>query len=117
MEIFRLRWSDVMYDEGLLAVRAKLKSGKMRYVPMSPELAVEIRRYPAVIGEDRILPPDLDATSGRQRVEGSFEDLLDRARIQDFRFRDLRHTFASWYMMHGGDLYELAKNSATRTSR
>jgi integrase len=23
--------------------------------------------------------------------------------------RDLRHTFASWYMMNGGDLYELAK--------
>jgi hypothetical protein len=35
-------------DEGLLAVRAKLKGGKMRYVPMPPELAVEILRYPAV---------------------------------------------------------------------
>jgi integrase len=42
-------------------------------------------------------------------VEGSFEDLLDRAGIQNFRFHDLRHTFASWYMMNGGDLYELAK--------
>ena len=42
-------------------------------------------------------------------MEGSFEDLLERANIQDFRFHDLRHTFASWYMMNGGDLYELAK--------
>jgi integrase len=38
-EIFGLMWSDVMYNEGLLAERAKLKGGKMRYVPMPPELA------------------------------------------------------------------------------
>ncbi len=40
-EIFSLSWSDVMYNEGLAAVRAKLKGGKMRYVPMLPELASE----------------------------------------------------------------------------
>ena len=108
-EIFGLDWSDVMYGEGLLAVRAKLKGGKMRYVPMPPELAGELRRYPVVTGEDRIFPPEPGAVSGRQRVEGSFDDLLERAGIQDFRFHDLRHTFASWYMMNGGDLYELAK--------
>ena len=33
-EIFGLKWSDVYVQEGLIAVRAKLKGGKMRYVPM-----------------------------------------------------------------------------------
>jgi integrase len=118
-EIFGLKWSDVMYNEGLLAVRAKLKGGKMRYVPMPPELADELRRYtpqPAnnvlyIAGNnhEQIFPPKEGAKGERQRVEGSFEDLLERADIQDFRFLDLRHTFASWYMMNGGDLYELAK--------
>jgi len=120
-EIFGLRWSaDVMYNEGLLAVRAKLKGGKMRYVPMLPDLADELRRYMAKPKKDnvrfianhdsdRIFPPKADAKGERQRVEGSFEDLLDRAGIENFRFHDLRHTFASWYMMNGGDLYELAK--------
>jgi integrase len=32
-----------------------------------------------------------------------------RADIWDFRFDDLRYTFASWCMMNGGDLYELAQ--------
>ena len=53
--------------------------------------------------------PSLGAKGERQRVEGNFEDVLDRAAIKDFRFHDPRHTFASWYMMNGGDLYELAK--------
>jgi len=118
-EIFGLKWSDVMYNEGLLAVRAKLKGGKMRYVPMPPELADELRRfmpqpannvlYIAGNNHEQIFPPKDGAKGERQRVEGSFEDLLERAEITDFRFHDLRHTFASWYMMNGGDLYELAK--------
>jgi hypothetical protein len=55
--------------EGLIAVRAKLKGGKMRYVPMASELAGELRRFPVVIGENRIFPPKAGATSGRQGVE------------------------------------------------
>ena len=48
-------------------------------------------------------------TGKRRHLEGSFEDLVKRASISNFRFHDLRHTFASWYMMNGGDSYELAK--------
>lgn len=118
-EIFGLRWFDVMYNERLLAVTAKLKGGKMRYAPMLPGLAEELRLYmpkPAkkgnvrfIVNRDLIFPPKAEAKGARRRVESSFEDLLERAEIEDFRFHDLRHTFASWYMMNGGDLYELAK--------
>jgi integrase len=108
-EIFALQWSDVLYKEDLIAVRSKLKGGKVRYVPLTPELAGELRRYPAVIGEEKIFPPKRGAQGERQRVEGSFETIRTMAGIENFRFHDLRHTFASWYMMNGGDLYELAK--------
>ena len=108
-EIFALKWSDVLHREELIAVRSKLKGGKMRYVPMPPELAREIQRFPVVMGEDRIFPPKRGASGKRQRVEGSFETVLILAGIHEFRFHDLRHTFASWYMMKGGDLYELAR--------
>jgi len=98
-----------MYNEGPLAVRAKLKGGKMRYVPMLPEIASELQCYPADISDDRLFPSRKRALGVRRRLEGSFEGLLKRAKISNFRFHDLRHTFASWYMMNGGDLYELAK--------
>jgi integrase len=118
-EIFGLLWSDVLYRERLIAVRAKLKGGKIRYVPLSPELAEELRISQTAANDNhclsaandnvRVFPPRPGAKGERQRVEGSFEDLLKRAGIREFRFHDLRHTFASWYMMNGGDLYELAK--------
>jgi len=108
-EIFGLKWDDLLYREELIAVGAKLEGGKMRYVPMPPELAAEFKRYPVILGEDRIFPPKPGAKRERQRVDKSFETILDLAGIEDFRFHDLRHTFASWYMMNGGDLYEPAK--------
>ncbi len=40
--------------------------------------------------------------------------MLEMAGIQDFRFHDLRHKFASWYMMNGGDLYELRQTTGSR---
>lgn len=76
---------------------------------MTPELAAELRKYPAVIDVEQLFPPKRSAKGERQRVEGSFATILELASIQNFRFHDLRHTFASWYMMNGGDLYGLAK--------
>ena len=108
-EIFGLKWTDLHYGEGLMAVRAKLKGGKIRYVPMLLELAREFKQFRTTIGEERIFPPEPGAKRERQRVDKSFETILTMAGIENFRFHDLRHTFASWYMMNGGDLYELAK--------
>ncbi len=76
---------------------------------MTSQLAEEIQKYPKPFGESRIFPPKGGVASRRQRLDGSFAGMLERAKIWDFRFHDLRHTFASWYMMNGGDLYELAK--------
>src|ERR1051326_7712810 len=108
-EIFGLTWYDLRNSEELIAVCSKLKGGKIRYVPMTPELAAELRKYPVVIGEEHLFPPTGDSKGERQRVESSFGTILTLAGIENFRFHDLRHTFASWYMMNGGDLYELAK--------
>jgi len=42
-------------------------------------------------------------------VKVAFGRVLKDAGILNFRFHDFRHTFASRYMMSGGNLYTLAK--------
>jgi integrase len=42
-------------------------------------------------------------------VKRAWEHALKVARITDFRFHDLRHTFASHFAMKRGDLYALAE--------
>src|SRR5882762_7198927 len=53
-EIFGLKWTDLHYGEGLMAVRAKLKAGKIRYVPMLPELTREFKQFRRTVGEERL---------------------------------------------------------------
>lgn len=45
----------------------------------------------------------------RKQVSASFDASARKAGIEDFTFRDLRHTFASHFVMRGGSLKELQK--------
>ncbi|WP_370870088.1 tyrosine-type recombinase/integrase [Phenylobacterium sp.] len=39
----------------------------------------------------------------------AFASALKASEIKDFRWHDLRHTFASWWVQGGGDLYRLSR--------
>ena len=68
------------------------------------------RRFPA----DRLPTPlnlwlvFANKAGGRfLEIRGAFKNACERAGISDLHFHDLRHTFASQWMMAGGDLYVL----------
>jgi len=51
-----------------------------------------------------------DATGKRPvGIREAFEDAVKRACIADFRFHDLRHSFASYLAMNGATLAEVAE--------
>lgn len=104
-EVLGLLWGDVDLDAGVVTFRRETtKNHKPRSVPMSPELHAAIsalrrgRRDEAVFTWNH---------APLKRVRRSFERACRKAGLRDFRVHDCRHTFASWFVMNGGDIYVL----------
>ena len=45
----------------------------------------------------------------------SFDDAMDRAKVENFRFHDLRHTFATRLVQAGVGMYEVQKLGRWKT--
>lgn len=104
-EVFNLRWRDVDFDRRLLTVEgATAKSQQTRHVHLNSEAI-------AVLGPWRQQNDDelvfTSPVSGERfdNIKHSWERLRENAGIPDFRFHDLRHTFASKLVMASADLY------------
>ena len=104
-EFFNLRWEDIDFEQQVLTVQGEgAKSGKTRHVPMNG-IVVDVLgawwdQFNATGG--LIFP----SKSGEKfdNVNKAWRGVLHDAGISDFRWHDLRHTFASWLMMKSVDL-------------
>ena len=102
-EIRDLKWKDVDFKQGVITL-LRTKSGKARYIPINTacrNVLSSIAKHP----ESEYVFCKRDGTS--YDVRKGFETAKKRAGIQDFRFHDLRHTFASHMAMSGADLTTL----------
>lgn len=95
--ILGLDWSEVDLASGLITVT--VKGDKRHTVRMTPELR-------AMLGMERDRRGRVfDLKNFRKRWDGA----VKRARLDDFRFHDLRHTFASWARMAGADIADICE--------
>lgn len=103
-EIRNLEWRDLDFDTGFLIVRDS-KNGETRHVPMDSTVVALFRNWPRTEGSEFVFT---NAAGGRIGwLQHGFRKALGRAALTDLHFHDLRHTFASQWMMAGGDLYVL----------
>ncbi|MHC9086280.1 tyrosine-type recombinase/integrase [Luteimonas sp. RIT-PG2_3] len=97
-ELLSLDWSDINLQARTLTVRREhAKSGKQRHVPLNAEAASILRQWASQHGDN-------GSVFGVAGVKSSRDTLLTAATIENFRFQDMRHHFASRLVMAGVDL-------------
>lgn len=104
-ELLNLKWEDINFHNKTILVRNS-KNNEARVIPMNEPvyLALKISYTP---GKEYVFNTK-DGTPHRELKTG-FNASLIRAGIKDFRFHDLRHTFASHLAMKGCNLQTIQK--------
>ena len=114
-ELINLRWNAVDLKGRMLTVKNtesfQTKSGRERYVP----LVGEALRVACQLQEERVSEADgyvLKSASGEQLygnyLSKRFREYRRLAGLpKHLHFHSLCHTFASWFVLRGGDLYRL----------
>ncbi len=107
-EILKLTWDAVDLKKGHLTL-VDTKNGETRGVPVAGMALKLLRKHAKVrrIDTQLVFP----GREGEKPIEikEAWEFALDRAKITDFRFHDLRHTAASYLAMSGATLAEIAE--------
>jgi integrase len=96
-ELLGLTWERVDFGRGVIRLEIT-KSGRRPEVPMRQTVYDVLSGLPG--GRTGRLRPDID----RYRLRRAWEAAVEAAGLEDFRFHDLRHTFASRFVMRGGGL-------------
>lgn len=99
-ELLSMIWGDVDLEAKMLTIRAEnAKSGRQRHIPLNVEALDVLQRWSIRTGGQRI-----GRVFNVNDVKTGWTKLLTDARIEQFRFHDLRHHFASRLVRAGVDL-------------
>lgn len=110
-EIMTLRWQDVDFSRGLISLH-ETKNGERRAVPLVGHALEELRKLGKVrnLHSPFIFPASERGQSDRPfDIHAPWQRALKEAKLEDFRFHDLRHSAASYLAMNGASLAEIAE--------
>lgn len=102
-EILALTWADLDAARDEIRIRTS-KNHLPRVLPMEGAFDV-FKRQPSRKG--LVFPGAKGFGESVAEVTRQINQAARDAKIPDFTFHDCRHTFASWYVQSGGDLYKL----------
>jgi len=123
-ELLGLTWGRVDLRRGQLTVSASTtKTNKVRHVALNTAVIEVLKVWRGNVvafnGDSLVWP----SQTGREivNIKRRWKALCDQANVEDFRFHDCRHDFASRLVQSGVDLYQvkglLGHQSITQTER
>jgi len=102
-EILNLKWQNIDFERGLIVLEEKdTKNCKRREIPIESRLLEKLKVLYSK--SDRSYVFINKHGQPLRKIDCQFKNLLKKAGIVNFRFHDLRHTFASYMVMSGLDL-------------
>jgi integrase len=106
--LFSLEWRDINFSERLLVLRAETaKNDKIGYVPLNDtayDLLSRWRDQSKETTPNALVFPSPITGKKMDNCKSAWEGLLKKAGIENFRWHDMRHDFASQLVMAGVDL-------------
>jgi integrase len=104
-EIFNLNWQDIDFYKRILTVTGEIsKGGKTRHIPLSKEAHDTLTKWQDSTTLEGLVFKSPQSGQKIDNISTSWQNLLKKANITNFRFHDLRHHFASKLVMNGVDL-------------
>lgn len=101
-EVLTLKWDSVDLKNGFILLD-KTKNGERREIPVNQTVKDTLNRIVRRVDVPYVFTDQ--KTGNRYRdIKTAFNAACRRAGIKDFKFHDLRHTFASHLVMAGVDL-------------
>lgn len=113
-EFLGLRVRDVDFKAGVLTI-PRSKHGERRTVPMTSRVRTILRAQPRTLDSSALVFPNREGNRDLRWVEKRFPAACREAGLHNFRFHDLRHTFASRLAMAGVDLKTLKELGGWKT--
>ena len=105
-ELFSLRWVDVdLGRRQLTIVGADAKSEQTRYIDLNREAYTLLVEWQKRWGNYQLVFPNPNTGEQFDNIKSAWNGLREAAGLKNFRFHDLRHSFASKLVMKGVDLY------------
>ena len=114
-ELLGLRWTDILWDSNQISISRTFNNGRfydaktsksIRKIDLGAEMMLALKKWKvACPPNDLVFPNDEgNPISNKNMMNRHFFPALKKAGIQDIRFHDLRHTYASLKIHQGANI-------------